>query len=317
MQKLIRDDDGVGKAGLFRREVLSDRIGTRHDVFYRMNELICDSGMGKIYKATQIVTSDGKPVAERAVRLKVMEDPSYSEEARERFASAARLASELKHPNIVETIHFGQTDDGKPFMVLDCAIGTDMRYVLEHDGPMRWNVLAPITLEVCEALQALHGHTEKSVVKELVHLDVKPENIILAEVDGKITAKLTGFELLCISERGLAGSICGTPEYMAPEQALGRKTDNRTDIYGLGSVIYEMLTGKTPFERNFDNGPTQAWMEIGLKIIHEQVIPPKKAAPKRNILKDVDDIVMKCLAKDPKDRYQSVGELMADIRKTL
>src|SRR5947199_8370837 len=207
---------------------------------YRIHELIGRGGMGLVYRATNVALN-------RIYALKVLApELAEDEHFRQRFQREMRIAASLHHPNIVG-IHYAGEHEGLLFFVMDFVTGTDLREVLVKHGalePMRSVEL----LEQCaSALDAAHA-------RGLVHRDVKPANILITVRDAEEHAYLTDFGLAkkfdTASGLTAKGAVVGTVDYMSPEQITGSHTDARTDIYALGCVVYQMLSGHVPYERD-------------------------------------------------------------------
>ena len=214
-------------------------VGSEVDGRYRIIELIGEGGMGKVYLAEHVEI--GKRVA-----LKVLH-PSYSRmpDLVERFRREARAASKIGHPNIVDVTDFGATADGSVYFVMEYLEGVELGSVIEREGALDVARALRITGQICRALSAAHR-------EGIIHRDLKPENIFLITRDGEAdVVKVLDFGIAKTTEAEAArerrltspGMAMGTPEYMAPEQAAGRPADARTDIYSLGAIMYEMVTG--------------------------------------------------------------------------
>ena len=207
---------------------------------YRIDDLIGRGGMGLVYRATNVALN-------RIYALKVL-SPALAEDEqfRERFKREMRIAASLHHPNIVG-IHYAGEHDGMLFFVMDYVTGTDLRDVIVRDGAIEPRRAVDLLEQFASALDAAHA-------RGLVHRDVKPANILITVKDGEEHAYLTDFGLAkkfdTVSGLTVKGSVVGTVDYMAPEQITGDRTDARTDIYALGCVFYQMLTGSVPFERD-------------------------------------------------------------------
>ena len=257
---------------------------------YKILSKIGRGGMGDIYKAIQ------EPL-NRVVALKVLppqlsRDPEFAK----RFEIEAKAISLLQHQNIVSIYEYGE-DNGLRFFAMQFVDGADLgRRVSEHRLIPVTEVI-DFTKQICRALRYAHSCN-------IIHRDIKPGNVLI-EKNGVI--RITDFGIAKIFSRTaitLTGSAVGTPEYMSPEQAQGKKLDVQTDIYSLGIVMYEMLTRKPPFSGN--NA-----MAIAYKQVHEQPDPPslkRKDTPKR-----LEMIILKALKKDKKERYGTVGELLEHL----
>src|SRR5215468_8258130 len=269
---------------------------------YRIERLISRGGMGAVFEATQLGL-------DRAVAVKLLLPAlSRDENAQERFRREARSAASLRHPNIIQIYDYGISDHG-PYIVMELARGKSLRKLLSQGAP-------PIGLsvelmgQICSALAAAHSAT-------IVHRDLKPDNIMIEEqADGQILAKVLDFGIPKMretqpDEEGLnltGASIIGSPAYMSPEQSLGSTLDARSDIYSLGIVLYEMLTGSTPFGKGTP----------GALLTHQiNTPPPPLTAARPEIPAAVESVVMKALAKDREARFTSATQLAQALRKAF
>src|SRR6266498_3159845 len=208
---------------------------------YRIERLISRGGMGAVFEATQLGL-------DRAVAIKLLLPAlSRDEKMQERFRREARSAASLRHPNIIQIYDYGISDYG-PYIVMELARGKSLRQLL-NKGALEIGLSVDLMGQICSALAAAHSAT-------IIHRDLKPDNIMVEEQsDGQILAKVLDFGIAKMREAqpdeegaNLTGAnIIGSPAYMSPEQSLGTTLDARSDIYSLGIVLYEMLTGSTPF----------------------------------------------------------------------
>ena len=263
---------------------------------YQVLERIGDGGMGTVYLAEH--TTILKKFAVKVLSAEL----SLRAEHCDRFMREARSASMINHPNVVEITDFGKTPDGQPFFVMEYLQGKDLSQLVGEDGPMSWKRVRNIILQVCNALQAAHE-------QGIVHRDMKPGNVVLVKrgnnpdhvkvLDFGI-AKVLGQEA---DAKGLtqSGMVVGTPEYMSPEQGWGQPVDHRGDIYALGVLIFELLTGKIPF-----TGTTM--MEVLNRHMFE--VPDVKHP---SIPDEVGAIILKAMQKDRSLRFQSMNELSAAV----
>jgi serine/threonine protein kinase/ABC-type oligopeptide transport system substrate-binding subunit len=269
---------------------------------YRIESLLGHGGMAVVYLAEHIGL-------ERKVAIKVLA-PALAEDERfrERFVRESRLAASLDHPNVIPIYEAGEAD-GRLFIAMRFVEGTDLKGLIREFGPMEPAVVVPILRQVAGALDAAHA-------KGLVHRDVKPANVLIARTPaGEIAGAhvyLSDFGLTrrTSSDSGLTGTgqFMGTLDYAAPEQFQGRPTDARTDVYALGCVLFEMLTGHAPYRAEFD---------AALMFAHISEPPPAVTVDRAGLPPAVDDVVATAMAKSPDDRYASAGDLASDAAGAL
>jgi predicted Ser/Thr protein kinase len=269
---------------------------------YRVSALIGQGGMGTLYRAEHVHT--GKQVA-----LKVLsESLAGSADFRRRFEREARYAQELDHPNVVPVLEIGE-DGGQMFLVMPEIRGADLKMLLALEGPFEPTRLIGILEAVADALDALHE-------RGIIHRDIKPANVIVASGEGpEPTGKayLTDFGLSkdpARDSRALTavGEFVGTYQYVAPEQVLGREFDHRVDVYSLGCVLYECLTGRPPFTHEDD---------VKLLDAHVEDPPPKVTAARPDLPEAIDQVVARAMAKDPDERYASAMEMVDAARSAF
>jgi len=285
-------------------DVEVDLIGAEIDGRYRIVELIGEGGMGKVYLAEHVEI--GKRVA-----LKVLH-PSYSRmpDLVERFRREARAASKIGHPNIVDVTDSGTTEDGSVYFVMEYLEGVELGSIIEREGAINVARALKISSQICRALAAAHA-------QGIVHRDLKPENIFLITRGGEAdVVKVLDFGIAKTTEAEAArerrltspGMAMGTPEYMAPEQAAGRPADARCDVYALGAIMYEMVTGQPPYTG--DN-----FMEILTKKATQDPPPPISVRP--DLPLQVSELVMQAMARNPDHRPQSMETLEYELTKCL
>ncbi|MCI4362909.1 MAG: protein kinase [Thermoplasmata archaeon] len=253
---------------------------------YVIHKKLGEGGKGIVYKAldTQL---------DRVVAIKLLKIEGLDEEALQRFRNEAQLAARLTHANIVAVYDIG-AEAGRPFQVMELVDGQSLRGLLSSSqGPLAFPRALEIARDVARALAFAHG-------KGVLHRDVKPENIMLAS-DG--TVKLMDFGLARAFDRPrltAPGTMVGTPSYMAPENALGKESDERSDLYSLGAVFYEMATGR-PLFRSEDS------LKVIYSHIHDEPALPSRVNPR--LPTAVDHVLLRLLAKNPGERYASAGDL--------
>ncbi len=262
---------------------------------YIILDLVGIGGMGRVYRAEQTALS-------RTVAVKVIHPHLVGEEnTAARFITEARAASRLNHPNSVGVIDFGKTDDGQLYLVMEFLRGKDLARVQYEAGSLTFRRTVSILRQVLAALAEAHH-------LEIIHRDLKPENIILEPVrSGGDFVKVVDFGLAKMRAEATApgitspGIVCGTPEYMSPEQGRGDTLDPRSDIYAVGVVMYQLLTGRLPFEAE---SPTQ----VVLMHIGEPPKHPRDVAPEREIPLVLEAVCLKALQKEPDQRFSNADE---------
>jgi DNA-binding response OmpR family regulator len=267
--------------------------GTVLDDKYRLDEKIGAGGFGAVYRATHLTLD--RPVAIKVLRPSPGND---SPEAVERFRQEALSASRLSHPNAVTVIDFGVSAVGIAYLVMELLEGRTLKEVLNAEGSLLVQRCAEILIPVCEALAEAHA-------ANVVHRDVKPDNIFLHETDGGEVVKVVDFGIAKLFGEGSApamqgmtetGVILGTPDYMAPERLSGGRYDGRSDVYSVGVLLFQMVTGKFPFKLDREAGP----YAIALRLMTEEPIPLAELAP--DAPTEVGCLVARALAKDPMRR---------------
>ena len=257
---------------------------------YRIDGLLAEGGMGVVYRARQMQLD--LPVALKVIRP----EWAHDEDFRARFKREARLAASLHHPNVVSPHDFGD-HEGQLFVVMPLIGGTDLGATIEGEGPLAPPRAADVIAQVAGALDVAHG-------SGLVHRDVKPGNVLLVRRDEREHAYLTDFGVArtIASETKITrlGQLPGTPGYVSPEQINGDALDARTDVYSLGCVLCEALTGSVPYPRQ-----TPAAMLIA----HMMDAPPRVSERMPSTPAGFDDVVSRALAKEPAERFGSAGEL--------
>lgn len=263
---------------------------------YEIHQRLARGGMAQVYLARD--RSLDRPVAIKELVPEFATDPSFVE----RFRREAQAAANLAHPNIVGVYDWG-TQDGTYFIVMEYIDGPSLSQVIRRDGPIHPRRAIELTSEVAGALGFAHS-------RGVVHRDVKPGNVLLT---GSGQSKVTDFGIaraLSSPDEDLtqAGSVMGTATYFSPEQAQGQPVDPRSDLYSLGVVLYEMVTGRPPF-----TGDTP--LAIAYKHVQDQPERPSSIVP--DLSPGIDAIVLKLLSKRPDDRYASAEDLRADLRRFL
>ena len=269
---------------------------------YLLQEVVGVGGMGRVYKAEQ--STLGRTVAVKVIHPHLLGD----EQTVARFYQEARASSRLNHPNSVSIIDFGRTDDGILYLAMEFLSGKDLALVMHEEGPLEVGRVCNILANTLDALGEAHE-------LGIVHRDLKPENIILRPLrSGDDLVKVVDFGLATIlgkeSSITKPGLVCGTPDYMSPEQGRGDGVDGRGDIYALGVVLFELLVGHLPY---IDDTPTR----VVLRHLNDPVPDPRVANPGRNIPDRLAEVTMKALAKDANDRYQLARDMQSALRGAL
>ena len=265
---------------------------------YRIEALIGRGGMGAVYRADE--QGLGRKVALKVIAPELAQDERF----RERFLRESRIAASLDHPHVIPIYQAGE-ENGVLYLAMRYVEGTDLAKLLAEEGALEPRRTVEILSQVAEALDAAHE-------KGLVHRDVKPSNVLIAEAAGKEHCYLADFGLTkrtgSLSGVSVQGDVVGTLEYVAPEQITGDPLDERADVYSLGCVVYECLTGQSPFPRATD--VALLWAHV-----HEEPTPPSKARP--DLPNELDTVLARALAKEPGRRYRTAGELVAATRSAL
>jgi hypothetical protein len=251
--------------------------------------------MGVVYKATDPVI--GRAVAVKTIKLSEEGTGLSRPELLSRFQTEARAAGLLTHPNIVVVFDAGE-EEGLYYITMELVEGKSVQALLDAGHAFPLPRVLRIMEQTCSALQFAHE-------RNVVHRDIKPANIMLT---GDDTVKVTDFGTAKILQFGTVqqtAHVMGTPSYMSPEQVKGRAVDGRSDIFSLGVMLYEMITGEKPF-------PGQSITTVIYKIVNEEPVPPRQINP--SIHPGISAAVMRALAKEPEDRYQSCRELLEDLR---
>jgi len=290
---LVKDKD-AGKGDLVG-QVLADR--------YRIIKLLGEGGMGQVYEAQHV--NINKRFAIKLLRPEIVSNA----EAVQRFRQEAWSASSIGHDNIIEIDDFATLPNGSVYLAMEYLGGASLAERMKLPPPLELGEALDIFVQVARGLSAAHD-------KAIIHRDMKPENIFLAEKHGRLVVKILDFGIAKVSgaegSQSLTrtGSIFGTPHYMSPEQALGKSLDHRSDIYSVGVIMYEVFTGRVPFE-------AESFMGILTKHITSEPRRPTEVAPDRQIPDEIEQIIMKAMAKDSADRYATMVDLQNDLISVL
>jgi len=287
---------GSGAApGIASRPARDPLIGQTVAGRFKVEELIGQGGMGKVYRARHVAL-------DRLVCLKVLKRALNQDSTiASRFEREALAASRLNHPNSIQVLDFGRNqEDGALYLVMEHVQGKDLQAVLRDEWPLPEERLCHILAQALDALAEAHR-------SNVIHRDLKPENIMVEQrrdhpdfvkvLDFGI-AKILGSDLPTLTR---ADVVCGTPQYMAPEQATGGKLDARSDLYAVGIILYQMATSHLPFD-----GATPT--EVLTRQVREAPVPPREREPSATISERMESLILRALSKDPALRPQSAEE---------
>jgi serine/threonine protein kinase len=258
---------------------------------YELLERIGKGGMGVVYRGRDSVI--GRPVAVKML----VSDIDISPEARERFFREARSAGQLTHRNIITVYDFGE-EKGRAYIVMELLTGESLAKTLVREERLPLEQQVEIMMRMCEGLAFAH-------TRGIVHRDVKPANLFLTH-DGQLKILDFGVARIASSKLTRSGLIVGTPDYMSPEQVMGKVVDQRSDIFSCGTVFYQLMTGRKPFA-------AKRLPDVLGKVIHESPAPPTDAeAPA-----ELTAIIMKALEKEPDRRYTHMVEMLAALTRFM
>ena len=269
-------------------------IGTVLSGRYRLEAKLGSGGMSTVYLARD-------QTLDRPVAVKVMHrEMSEQADQLERFRQEARSVAKLSHPNVVSVIDAGE-DGGHPYIVFEYVEGETLKQRIGRNGALEPQESIAYAIEIARGLSVAHA-------RNMVHRDIKPQNIL---IDAGGRAKLTDFGISRqLEQDGMTatGRVLGTTDYVAPEQAMGREVDPRSDVYSLGVVLYEMLVGQVPFAAESQVG-------VAMKHVNEELPDVQRRRPE--VSAAVALVVERATAKDPGERYQQVGEMIDDLSTAL
>lgn len=292
-------------AGLLKLDTLpSDaNVGRKIGERYQLLGVLGEGGMSTVYKATD-------SVLDKMMALKLLrKEFATNEQSIKRFEQEAMAVRSLSHPHLATVYDYGRTDDGAPYLVMDYIEGDSLADLLKKEIFLDIPRALAICLQISTAVGYAHEHG-------VIHRDLKPENIILTNAGPDFDfVKLIDFGIAKVqSESGLTtqrvtqtGEIFGSPLYMSPEQCLGYPLDVRSDIYSLGCVMYELVTGKPPLA---GENPVQTIF----KHLNEEPAPFSSDFKQLNIPRSFENLILKCLQKKPEDRYQTMDDLRRDLK---
>ncbi|MFT3921284.1 MAG: protein kinase [Myxococcales bacterium] len=294
------DESRSASASVQQNSEVDPLLGRFINDRYKVVSVIARGGMGKVYRAEQA------PLG-RQVALKVL-SPNYNgendPEFHRRFFLEASIASKLSHPNTVTIFDYGKTEDEVFYIAMELLEGRTLQRALRDEGPMEPDRVMRIARQICRSLREAHS-------LDVIHRDLKPANVYLVRQEEGEYVKVLDFGLVkeLNNQENLTktGLFMGSPKYMAPEQIRSDHVDGRTDIYALGVIMYEMLSGKVPFDRANS-------VNILMAHIHEQVPSIGEMSPGRRIPPQLESVVHRCMAKRPQDRYASMNEVLQALK---
>lgn len=260
---------------------------------YRVGERLGQGGMGAVFSAR--AEGSAEEVAIKLLYGPFTQDPEFLD----RLRQEAQVIASLEDRRIVRLLEFGEEPELGPYLVMERAAGRDLRRLLAAEGPLALPRALDLAAQVADALA--HAHD-----REVVHRDIKPENLMVDDQDRVVVTDFGIARAAGSSRLTRTGFVPGTPEYMAPEQLAPGPIDSRADLYALGVVVYEMLTGRTPFHS-----------ENVAEVIHRQAyqLPAPPSALRAEVPEELDRLVLACLAKSPEGRPASARELAAELRR--
>jgi serine/threonine protein kinase len=278
--------------------IRADRyIGTVIDGRYMVEEVIGEGGMGVVYRCKRKVF--GNNVAVKILRQDLAKNP----EVTERFMTEAKAASAIGNPHIVAVFDFGELPDGSTYFAMEYLDGHTLGALLQNEGLVGSERVVPIGRQMAEGLAAAHA-------AGIVHRDLKPENVFVTQRDGADFVKILDFGIAKVagleSKITRAGAVFGTPHYMSPEQCRGGTIDHRSDVYALGVLLYEMTTGRVPFDA--ENPLTILSMHLNDPPNRFDSFTPRVVAPP-----GLESAILKCLQKAPDDRFQSMTGVVEQL----
>ncbi|MBK8312743.1 MAG: SUMF1/EgtB/PvdO family nonheme iron enzyme [Acidobacteria bacterium] len=280
---------------------LDPMIGTVLDGRYRLESLIGEGGMGNVYRATHVHLDS--EVAVKLLRPEFVADQT----AIKRFRLEAKAAGRIHHPNAVKVTDFGVTNERVVYLTMELVRGQSLRSIIRKEGKLDYIRTVNIASQVCGAVEAAHRGG-------VIHRDLKPDNILIEGINNTERVKVLDFGIAKLRETKTdnfltqAGTIIGTPQYMSPEQCQGKHLDPKSDIYSIGILIYEMLTGEVPFDG-------ESTLQIVYNQLHVQPRPILELSP--HVPVPIAEVIMRALEKEPERRQSSAIQLSAELRRAV
>ncbi|MFY9222558.1 MAG: serine/threonine-protein kinase [Blastocatellia bacterium] len=284
------------------RHLFDELLGTVIDGKYKLEKCIGRGGMGAVYLATHIQVNNKVAIK---VLLKSLIEAHPA--AYDRFRREAQATGRIKHPNAVSVTDFGQTDDGTAYLAMEYVDGKPLRRLLDKNGKLSLNQFLNLAKQICAGISAAHK-------AGVIHRDIKPDNVMVEVVDNQEVARVLDFGIAKLRDSQQhtnlteTGALLGTPNYMSPEQCTGNPIDHRTDIYSLGVMFYQMISGELPFKA--PNAPALIIMHVTQAPTHLKEICP-------SVPESLTKVIMQTLEKNPNDRQRSVVELIEQLEAAL
>lgn len=266
-------------------------VGSTLNHRYEIAEKLGEGGMAIVYRAKDLIL--GRRVALKVLRPQFAADTDFVE----RFRREAQAAASLSHPNVVNIFDVG-TDGEVHYIVMEYVEGRNLKQILRRDGPLPLASVLSIGKDVCRALEAAHR-------QGLIHRDIKPHNILLTN---DFQVKVTDFGIARAASTATltqTGTVIGSVHYLSPEQATGGQVGVYSDIYAVGVLLYELLTGRVPFDG-------ESPVAVALKHLHDQ--PPSLRAKAPDVPEEVERIILRAMAKEPSERYTDISAMLADLK---
>lgn len=304
-------------SGAGRRPAQDEHVGKLLTGKYRIDKLIAKGGMGRVYRATQF------PL-ERSVAIKILNEEYQRSDPQfvKRFFLEAAIAAKLSHPHTITVFDYGEGEEGELYIAMELLKGRSLSRVIARDGPYDAATTARLAMQICRALREAHD-------AGIIHRDLKPGNIFILDDGEHPFAKVLDFGLVKLfvpenaspddeqsalgpleGELTRTGTLLGSPKYMSPEQIHGQPLDPRTDIYSLGVILFQMLTGHAPF-----TGATG--VDVIYKHVNHAVPSMKSMNAEVDVPPELEEIVRRCLEKSRDKRYSSMDELLAYLKEAL